>query len=186
MKDTKHYVSNSELYAALKEYRQRRLEAEQQGLPTPRVPEYVGDCIFKIATRFSYRPNFINYTYRDEMVSDGIENCLTYLNNFDPEKSTNPFAYFTQIIYYAFLRRIQKEKKQVYVRHKVFQQKVIDGTMHTLDEHSEIEDLGIDFSNDTDYMNNFVELFEEKMLEKKKAKKNNGLLDLVSDNEETE
>jgi DNA-directed RNA polymerase specialized sigma24 family protein len=179
MKKDNHYVSNADFYIALKEYKELRLEAEKNGLPTPRIPEYIGTCIFKIANRFSYRPNFINYTYRDEMVSDGIENCLTYLNNFDPDKSKNPFAYFTQIIYYAFLRRIQREKKQVYVRHKVFQQKVLDGTMHTLAEHSDIEDLGIDFSNDTDYMNNFIELFEDKLEEKKKAKHKKTILDLV-------
>ena len=69
--------------------------------------------VFKIANGLSYRPNFINYTYRQEMISDGIENCLQYIHNFDPEKSKNPFAYFTQIIYYAFIRRIQKEKNNL-------------------------------------------------------------------------
>lgn len=184
MKKPSHYVSNAELFAALKKYKQDRLEAEENGLPKPRIPEYVGTCIFQIATRFSYRPNFINYTYRDEMVADGIENCITYLNNFDPDKSKNPFAYFTQIIYYAFLRRIQREKKQVYVRHKVFQQKIIDGTMHTLEEHSAIEDLNIDFSNDTDYMNNFVEMFEEKIEAKKQSKKKKDLFNLIEDDSE--
>ena len=77
----------------------------------PPVTNYIGECFLKIANGLSYRPNFINYTYRSEMVSDGIENCLQYIHNFDPEKSKNPFAYFTQIIYYAFLRRIQKEKE---------------------------------------------------------------------------
>ena len=82
----------------------------------PPVTNYIGECFLKIATHLSYRPNFINYTYRDEMISDGIENCLQYVKNFNPEKSSNPFAYFTQIIYYAFLRRIQKEKKQTHVK----------------------------------------------------------------------
>ena len=72
----------------------------------------------KIAEGLSHKPNFINYSYRDEMISDGIENCLMYFANFDETKSKNPFAYFTQIIYYAFLRRIQKEKKQLYVKYK--------------------------------------------------------------------
>jgi hypothetical protein len=72
----------------------------------------------KIAEGLSHKPNFINYTYRDEMISDGIENCLMYFENFDPSKSKNPFAYFTQVIYFAFLRRIQKEKKQLYVKYK--------------------------------------------------------------------
>ena len=82
-------------------------------------PEYIVNCILKIANGLSNRPNFINYTYKDEMISDGIENCLQYIYNFDPTKSKNPFAYFTQIIYYAFIRRIQKEKKQQHIKHKM-------------------------------------------------------------------
>jgi hypothetical protein len=87
----------------------------------PSVSNYIGECFLKIATHLSYRPNFINYTYRDDMISDGIENCLQYVANFNPEKSNNPFAYFTQIIYYAFLRRIAKEKKQTHVKNKMIE-----------------------------------------------------------------
>ena len=83
----------------------------------------------KIANHLSYRPNFINYTYRDEMISDGIENCLQYVHNFNPDKSNNPFAYFTQIIYYAFLRRIQKEKKQSHVKNKLIENMTVDETL---------------------------------------------------------
>jgi len=72
----------------------------------------------KIAENLSHKPNFLSYTFRDEMVADAIENCVMYVDNFDPGKSSNPFAYFTQITYYAFLRRIQKEKKQLYVKYK--------------------------------------------------------------------
>ena len=81
----------------------------------PRISDYIGECFLKIIQNgLSYRPNFINYTYRQEMISDGIENCLQYIHNFNPEKSNNPFiTYFTQIIYYSFIRRIQKEKKQI-------------------------------------------------------------------------
>ena len=84
----------------------------------PRVPTYVGECIMKIATHLSHKPNFINYTFREDMICDGIENCLQYIDNFNPDKSSNPFAYFTQIIYYAFLRRIAKEKKLLYIKYK--------------------------------------------------------------------
>lgn len=87
--------------------------------PPPPVSDYMGECFYKIATHLSYRPNFINYTYREEMVGDGIENCIRYAKNFNPEKSKNPFAYFTQIIYYAFLRRIAKEKKQTTIKEKI-------------------------------------------------------------------
>ena len=72
----------------------------------------------QIAVHLSYKSNFINYGFREDMISDGIENCIQYIHNFDPDKSKNPFAYFTQIIYYAFLRRIQKEKKSLYVKYK--------------------------------------------------------------------
>jgi len=87
--------------------------------PPPPVSDYMGECFYKIATHLSFRPNFINYTYREEMVGDGIENCIRYAKNFNPEKSKNPFAYFTQIIYYAFLRRIAKEKKQTTIKEKI-------------------------------------------------------------------
>ena len=115
---SEHYVDNKKLYAEMVEYLNSVKEAEESGADKPRIPEYIGECLLKISNRLSTRPNFINYTYRDEMISDGIENCVNYIGNFNPEKSTNPFAYFTQIIYFAFLRRIQREKKQLYIKHK--------------------------------------------------------------------
>jgi DNA-directed RNA polymerase specialized sigma24 family protein len=114
-----HYVSNADFLEAIKKYRESVIEAEAAGEPKPRVPEYVGECLLKIATHLSYKANFINYTYREDMILDGVENCLQYIDNFDPTKSSNPFAYFTQIIYYAFIRKIQKEKKQTYVKNKM-------------------------------------------------------------------
>jgi hypothetical protein len=116
-----HYVDNKVFHQAMIDWKEECREAEEMGESKPRVTEYIGDCFLKIANGLSYRPNFINYTYRQEMVSDGIENCLQYIHNFNPEKSKNPFSYFTQIIYYAFLRRIQKEKKQTHVKHMLIQ-----------------------------------------------------------------
>ena len=116
-----HYVNNKEFLHAMIEWREKCEEFEKEGKPQPPVTNYIGECFLKIATHLSYRPNFINYTYRDEMISDGIENCLQYVKNFNPEKSQNPFAYFTQIIYYAFLRRITKEKKQTHVKNKMIE-----------------------------------------------------------------
>ena len=107
-KKSAHYVDNKKFLQAMIEWND---ECKKKGEQVP-ITNYIGECFLKIATHLSYRPNFINYTYRDEMISDGIENCLQYVKNFNPEKSKNPFAYFTQITYYAFLRRIQKEKKQ--------------------------------------------------------------------------
>ena len=118
-KQKPHYVDNKKFLQAMTEYRALRIKAEEEGKKRPQVTNYIGECYLKIANHLSYRPNFINYTYRDDMISDGIENCLQYMDNFDPEKSKNPFAYFTQIIYYAFIRRIQKEKKQQQVKQKM-------------------------------------------------------------------
>ena len=116
-----HYVDNKVFLQAMIEWREKCAIAEDDGKQSPPVTNYIGECFLKIATHLSYRPNFINYTYRDEMISDGIENCLQYVKNFNPEKSKNPFAYFTQIIYYAFLRRIAKEKKQSHVKNKMIE-----------------------------------------------------------------
>jgi DNA-directed RNA polymerase specialized sigma24 family protein len=111
--NSRHYVDNKEFLAAISEYRERVIASKEAGEQKPRVPEYLGECMVKIANHLAYKSNFVNYTFRDEMILDGIENCITYIDNFDPEKSKNPFAYFTQITYYAFIRRIQKEKKQM-------------------------------------------------------------------------
>jgi len=125
-KKKEHYVDNKLFLEAMKEYKKKCVEAEEAGDSKPRVTNYIGECFLKIANGLSYRPNFINYTYRQEMISDGIENCLQYLHNFDPEKSNNPFSYFTQIIYYAFLRRIQKEKKQTHIKNKMIENQMYE------------------------------------------------------------
>ena len=114
----------------------------------PPVPDYIGECFLKIANHLSYRPNFINYTYRDDMISDGIENCLQYLNNFNPRKSNNPFAYFTQIIYYAFVRRIQKEKKQVTIKHRMIQE-------------ANYDDMTLQPGEDREFKNQFTEFLRK-------------------------
>jgi hypothetical protein len=125
-KQKQHYVDNKEFLAALIKHREKVAIAEIRGLPKPRVDNYIGGCFLKIATHLSYRPNFINYMYKDDMICDGIENCIQYIDNFDPEKSKNPFAYFTQIVYYAFLRRIQKEKRQMEIKDKILEKSGYD------------------------------------------------------------
>ena len=132
-KKKEHYVNNKEFLAAMTEYRKLCTEAEESGEDKPPVSNYIGECFLKIANHLSYRPNFINYTFRDDMISDGIENCLQYMDNFDPEKSNNPFAYFTQIIYYAFIRRIQKEKKQQEVKQKMIANFGVEQMMDSLE-----------------------------------------------------
>lgn len=118
---TAHYVNNAEMLEAIKAYKIKLKEAREKGEEDPRIPEYLGECILKIATRLSHKANFINYSYRDDMILDGIENCMICMNSFDPEKSSNPFSYFTQVIYFAFLRRIAKEKKQSYIKGRLIQ-----------------------------------------------------------------
>lgn len=129
-KKKEHYVNNREFLEALVIYRKKVSNAKANDEPKPKVPDYIGECFLKIATHLSYRPNFVNYMFKDDMICDGIENCLQYINNFDPAKSTNPFAYFTQIIYYAFLRRIQKEKKQLDIKTKLLEKSGFDEVFH--------------------------------------------------------
>ncbi len=126
-KKENYYIDNDVFFDEMVEWKNKVIEAESSGEPKPQVTEYIGECFMKISEKLSHRPNFVNYPYREEMVSDGIENCLMYAHNFDPEKSKNPFSYFTQMIYYAFLRRIEKEKKQSYIKFKMMEEND-DGT----------------------------------------------------------
>lgn len=170
---TTHYVDNKHLYQVIIEHKKNIKHAEQNGLPKPDIPNYVGKCILLIANRLSLKPNFVNYSYREEMISDGIENCISYFDNFDPDKSNNPFAYFTQIIYYAFLRRIQKEKKQLYIKHKSFENSVVfnlAAEFHDLDESEFAPKIEIDNDNVFD----FIKTFEDN-LDKKRVKRKQGL-----------
>ena len=132
-KVTQHYVDNKKFLEAMVIHKDKVNSAKENNRKKPDVTNYIGECFLKIANHLSYRPNFINYTYRDDMISDGIENCLQYMNNFDPNKSTNPFAYFTQIIYYAFIRRIQKEKKQSLVKQKLIANAGVENIMDQLE-----------------------------------------------------
>ena len=125
-KKKEHYVNNKDFLEAMIVYRTKVIAAREKDEPKPKVPEYIGSCFLKIATDLSYRPNFVNYMFKDDMICDGIENCLQYIDNFDPEKSRNPFAYFTQITYFAFLRRIQREKKQLDIKTRILEKSGFD------------------------------------------------------------
>ena len=133
-KKSEHYVNNKELLEALIVYRSKVAAAKEDGKPKPRITNYLGECFLKIATHLSYKPNFVNYMFREDMICDGIENCVQYIENFNPEKSKNPFAYFTQIIYYAFLRRIQKEKRQLEIKNKILDKSGYEVAFHTDDK----------------------------------------------------
>lgn len=142
-KKSEHYVNNKKFLEALIEYKRKILEAEKKGEPKPQISNYIGECFLKIATHLSYKTNFINYIFIDDMISDGIENCVQYISNFNSDKYQNPFAYFTQIIYYAFLRRIQREKKQLEIKNKILERSGYDEVF--------FDDPGIDGSNYSDY-----------------------------------
>ena len=142
-KKSEHYVNNKEFLLALVDFRAECKEAEEKGEPKPRIGNYIGECFLKIATHLSYKPNFVNYMFREDMICDGIENCVQYINNFDPAKSSNPFAYFTQIIYYAFLRRISKEKRQLEIKNKIITKSGYDQLFHSdgNDNHSDMNSI---------------------------------------------
>ena len=164
-------------------YRRLYDESLIAGAPRPIVSRYIGECIMLIATRLATRPNFVGYSYKDEMISDGIENCLAYIHNFNPEKSTNPFAYFTQIIYYAFLRRIQKEKKQLYIKHKSFENSMIMNTLVDMAPEDKSH-YAAAFINVSEKLGELVEKFEAKNPVASKAKK--GVEKFIEDdNDET-
>ena len=158
-KQKPHYVDNKKFLIAMTEYRELRIKAEEEGKRRPTVTNYIVECYLKIANHLSYRPNFINYTYRDDMISDGIENCLQYMDNFDPEKSKNPFAYFTQIIYYAFIRRIQKEKKQQEVKQKMIANYGIEQMMDSME------------GDDTQYQSQMLDFLRRNSREETEADK---------------
>ena len=131
---SEHYVNNKEFLEALVVFKAKCLAAKKAGEPRPQISNYIGECFLKIATHLSYKPNFVNYMFREDMICDGIENCVQYIENFNPEKSKNPFAYFTQIIYYAFLRRIQKEKRQLEIKNKILDKSGYEVAFHTDDK----------------------------------------------------
>ncbi len=135
-KRSEHYVNNKEFLAALIKYREDKEIAQIRGLPKPVIPRYIGECFLKIANHLSFKPNFVNYMFKEDMISDGIENCVQYIHNFDPEKSKNPFAYFTQIIHYAFLRRIQREKRQLEIKNKILEK---SGYSEVFDDNNQID-----------------------------------------------
>ena len=145
-----HYVDNKVFLQAMIEYLAKCDKAKERGRKPPPVTNYIGECFLKIANHLSYRPNFINYTFRDDMISDGIENCLQYLRNFNPTKSKNPFAYFTQKIYYAFVRRIQKEKKQTIIKHKLIQD-------------ANYDDMTLQPGEDREFKNQFTEFLQKNL-----------------------
>ena len=142
-KEKPHYVNNKDFSEAVVEYVKEVNEAVSKDRQIPVVPNYVAECLLKIAERLSHKSNFVRYTYREEMVMDAVENCLKALGNYDVDAATrggkpNAFGYFTQISWYAFLRRIQKEKKQQDLKLKYIAESGLDEFMIDPDEDPEV------------------------------------------------
>lgn len=160
-----NYIDNKALYRAFVEYKKDISQCKKSGKSPPKIPDYIGECILMIATRLASRANFCNYTFKSDMIGDGIENSILYLHNFNPNKSKNPFAYFTKIIYFAFIRRIQKEKKQLYIKRKSVENLMIfDEVVH----HGQGDHKPSTFIDlDNEKMNDLVRAFEADLAKKK-------------------
>jgi hypothetical protein len=185
-KTPKNYVNNKDFYDAIVEYRKKIAEAEAENKVPPRMPEFIGECIYKIATRLAMKPCFTGYSYKEEMISDAIENCILYFKYFDPGKTQNPFAYFTQVIYFSFLRRLEKEKKNRYITYKYFQETMTLAYGSNLLVDSEDNPLisSAMYDNITTFMNSF-EQAESKKKEKRKQKQT-GITKFFSEDDKNE
>lgn len=162
-----NYVNNKQLFLVMQQYHQQVLLSKQQGTTKPAVPDYVGRCLLLISTRLASKASFAGYTYKDDMISDGIQNCIEYIDNFDPTKSNNPFAYFTQIIKFAFIRRIDREKKQQYIKIKNLENYSLNNEISSV----ELKQLENNDANDL-----FVKTFENKLITKKKPNKSSNTI----------
>lgn len=174
-----HYVNNAQMLEYIKNYREQLLAARANSTEIPRIPEYLGECVLKIATGLSRKSNFINYSYKDDMILDGIENCIQCMHSFDPEKSSNPFSYFTQVIYFAFLRRIAKEKKQSYIKGKLIQDMAFDS--FDLQGHDDDADFKNAYTAFIQANSNFDDSFIKNKEKKKKEKLDQSLANFIDD-----
>lgn len=150
-KEVKHYVDNDKFYDAMVEYISG-LDGENN---TNRASEYIGHCILQICKRLAFRPNFIAYSYRAEMISDAIENCVRYIDRFDYIKYKSPFAYFSQIAFYAMVRRIQTEHKQMQIKAKFVQTTGIYDDMVGKPEDDDTKYFSLDENSTLKYLYDF-------------------------------
>lgn len=134
-----HYIDNKRFYKEITIWINEIKYAKDNNLERPQLSEYLGECFLKIAENLSHRPNFIGYTFREDLVSDGYENCILYGDRFNPEKTKNAFSYFTTIIFRSFLRRIAKEKKVYSLKNKIiFESGVLDQFMSVDDKDNQL------------------------------------------------
>ena len=173
-----HYVNNKEFSLAVVDYCQAAEKArKQKSKKVPIVPDYIAECFLKIAEGLSHKSNFIRYTYREEMVMDAVENCLKAIKNYDIKTATrtgtpNAFAYFTQISWYAFLRRIEKEKKQQDIKLKYMANIQIDELVDTDDDGDDTNQAFVDtLRNRIDNVRGQDKYWKDVVTEEKKKRK---------------
>lgn len=175
-RDKTDYVDNEKLYQCFVEWHEKRKEALENGLKEPEPPGYISECILLITRRLASKKNFAGYTFKEEMIGDAIENIIKYYRNFDPSKSKNPFAYFTQIAYFAFLRRILKEKKQAYIKHKLIKNSNLSDAITLLqDEEDNFKISYMEFLKnnlDKDFEKYFVDVNLKRNRKRLKKEKN--------------
>ena len=161
MSKKKNYVNNKDLYVSMKEHKEKiKVNEDTQ------ISNYIGEAILLICNNLSRKPNFSGYTYKQDMVSDAICDCVAAVNNFDPDKTNNPFAYFTQIAWNAFLRRIDKEKKQTAVKHKNYLNSMFDVIM---------EDTDVNYIKSDDVSHQIVNSYEKTLTKTKTSAKLKGI-----------
>lgn len=167
MAKAKNYINNKTLYLSLIEYKRTLREAEAAGKPSPQVTRYIGESISLICKNLAKKPNFSGYTYKEDMIGDGMIDCLAAVDNFNPDRTNNPFAYFTQIAWNAFIRRIHKEKKQTYIKHKNFENSFLMNELWSDAENMHLK------SNE--YSDEVVRSYENKLTKPEKKSKVKGI-----------
>lgn len=169
MKNKKrNYINNKDLFEAMKNYKKIVDENKIKNIEPPVIPDYIGKSIMLICSNLAKKPNFSGYTYKQDMISDGIIDCVAAVNNFNPERTNNPFAYFTQIAWNAFIRRINKEKKQTYIKHKNYQNSSLLVEMET--------EVNMNSSyKSNDFSDDIIKSFEDKLTKSKKEVKLSGV-----------
>lgn len=180
-KRKRNYVNNPDFHEALVQYKAKCDESIANGKRLPQIPNYVGVCIMEMSKRIATKPRYSGYPFRDDMISDAIEICCRYIDRYDTTKYSNPFAYFTRSIMNSFDQRIHKEKKFLYTKFKSSQYMYSLGATYNGEADSDI--TLSHFTVDQEYMNNFIEKYEDSMEKKKeKLKLKNEEKKLLKDN----
>lgn len=156
----KNYISNKKMYNELIKYYDQIELAEKENREEPQIPDYLGECFLLIAENLAKKPNFSSYTFKEDMIQDGVLTCVANITKFDPDRTNNPFSYFTQAIFYSFLQRIAKEKKQEYVKYKSIEKKYFSeevGETNNFDKGN----FKTSDNNNLEIFDNYLEFIEE-------------------------